>query len=164
MWQDVELLHSHLHGVSEGLEKPLTGTVQATGEGGPVPIHGAIVDPGGDWTSARPTKSTMSQSPTERTVALTDSMELRSALEILDGTMETATRGILMYISTFSRQQTDHNTWAVNDRVNRHKSRVQREQCSASKKLVSNSAYVKTTWYLMSFHMLNTGRNNVMCL
>lgn len=103
MWQDVGLLHSHLHMVSEGLKKPLTGTVQATGEGGPVPIHIAIVDPGGDWTSAQPTKSTMSQSPTEGTVALTDSMELRSALEIPDGTMETATRGILMYISAFSR-------------------------------------------------------------
>ena len=79
------------------------GTVQATGEDGPVPTHGAIVNPGGDWTSERSTKSTMSQSPTERTVALTDSMELRSALEILDGTMETATPGILMYISAFSR-------------------------------------------------------------
>ena len=165
MWQDVELLHSHLHWFgTDGLKKPLTGTVQATGEGGLVPLHGAIVDPGGDWTFARPTESTMSQSPTERTVALTDSMELRSALEILDGTTEIATRGILMYTSTFSRHQSDHNTWAVNDRVNRHKSRVQREQCSASKKLVSNSAFVKTTWYLMSFHMLNTGHNNVMCL
>ena len=99
MWQDVELLHSHLHMVSEGLTKPLTGTVQATGEAGPVPLHGAIVDPGGDWTSARPTKSTMSQSPTERTVALTESMELRSASEILCVTMGTPTRGIFISFS-----------------------------------------------------------------
>ena len=69
------------------------GDVQADSTSGPARTHGSIVNPGGDWTSERSTKSTTSQSPTERTVALTDSMEPRSALEILSGIMETATQG-----------------------------------------------------------------------
>ena len=75
------------------------GDVQADSTSGPARTHGSIVNPGGDWTSEQCTKSTTSQSPTERTVALTDSMELRSALEILLGTMETATRGTVISIS-----------------------------------------------------------------
>ena len=61
----------------------LMGDVQATGGSGPVRTHGVTIDHGGEWTSERPTKSTMSRSPTGRTVAPTDSMELRFALEIL---------------------------------------------------------------------------------
>ena len=83
MWQEVELLHSHLHMDSGSLKMLLMGDVQATGTSGPVLTHGVILDPGGEWTSEPSTKSTTSQSPTERTVALQDSMELRSALEIL---------------------------------------------------------------------------------
>ena len=91
-WQELELLHNHLQSESGGLKKPLMGDVQADSTRGPVPSHAAVVNPGGDWTSERSTKSTTSQSPIE-SATLTDSMELRSALEILYGTMETATQG-----------------------------------------------------------------------
>ena len=95
MWQEVELLHSLLSFHLEVLQKPLMGDMQATGDGGRVRTQSVNLNPGGDWTSERPLKSTMSESQTERIAALTDSMELRSASEILDRTMETATRGIL---------------------------------------------------------------------
>ena len=61
----------------------LMGIVQASGTNVPVRTHGTIIDPGGEWTSERTIKSPTSQSPAEGTVAPTDSMEPRSALEIL---------------------------------------------------------------------------------
>ena len=68
---------------TERLKMLLMGIVQATGTNTPVRTHGMIINPGGEWTSEQTTKSPTSQSPTDTTVALTDSMEPRSALEIL---------------------------------------------------------------------------------
>ena len=75
------------------LKGPLMGIVLATGDKDPVPTHKRISNHGGDWISRSCIKSTLSPSPIERIVAMIESMELRSALEILSVTTATQIPG-----------------------------------------------------------------------
>ena len=67
----------------EGLKKPSMEIELASGDNDPAPTQSTSVSLGGDWTYRTLIKSPTSPSPTEKTVVIKDSMELRSASETL---------------------------------------------------------------------------------
>ena len=74
-------------------KEPLMEMMLAYMERDPVHTHHYKPNPGGDWTSKRDIQSTLSPSPTEKTVAMKGSMVLRSTLEIPSMTMATPIPG-----------------------------------------------------------------------